>query len=286
MTSMPQPIIDVHMHCFTGRRHANAVRSDVERLRLQGVRNMVVVGMVNTRLNTKEMWNLIPDFVENRGDENFHEVEDLLELTRVSDGVIVPLVDTRHLWGEVAPALDGYVERGFKGIKGIYLCDDGNDLGVRGVPETFGITLQQYQKREWEIFAYAEAHDLPLLYHLDARRHGDVMHALMADFPRVRVEFAHFGIGRKAFSGMLDRYPNVFTDFAGMLPHIRSNPAGYRDFFLAYPDRICFATDAVLYNADTILEYLAMVKELKLPEEVEAQILSGNALRFLGRALE
>lgn len=283
---MPQGIIDVHMHCFTGRWQAEAVLSDLDRLRLKGVRNMVVVGMVNTRLDSEAMWNLIPDFVENRGSENFHEVEDLLELTRVSDGMIVPLVDTRHLWGEVAPALKGYLEQGFKGIKGIYLADDGNDLGVRGVPETFGITLQQYQKREWEIFAFAEAHDLPLLYHMDARRHADVMHAVLADFPRVRVEFAHLGIGRKAFSGILDRYPNVFTDFAGMLPHIRNNPAGYRDFFMHYPGRVCFATDAVLYNADTILEYIGMLKELKLPEEVEAQIFSGNALRFLGSALD
>ena len=283
---MFQNIIDVHMHCFTGPRHAEAVRSDIDRLRQAGVRNMVVVGMVNTHLDTKAMWDLIPDFVENRGDENFYEVENLLELTRLSNRVIVPLVDTRHLWGEVAPALNGYMERGFKGIKGIYLADDGNDLGVRGVPETLGITLAQYQRREWEIFAFAEAHDLPLLYHMDARRHGEEMAALLNDFPRVRVEFAHLGIGRKAFSGILDRYPNVFTDIAGMLPHIKNNPASYRDFIMHYADRVCFATDALLYQADTIFDYLELVKELKFPEEVEAQLLSGNAVRYLGRALD
>ena len=214
------------------------------------------------------------------------EVDDLLELARVSNRVIVPLIDTRHLWGEVAPALEGYLARGFKGIKGIYLADDGNDIGVRGVPETLGITLEQYQRREWEIFAFAEAHDLPLLYHLDARRHGDVMTALLDDFPKVRIEFAHLGIGRKSFAGILERYANVFTDFAGMLPHIRSNPSSYRDFFMQYKDRVCFASDALLYQADTIFDYIGMVKELKLPEEVETQIFSGNAVRFLGRALE
>jgi hypothetical protein len=283
---MSQEVIDVHMHCFTGLQQADAVLHDLDRLRQAGVRHLVVVGLVNTRLDRKQMWNVIPEFVENHGDERFFEVDNLLELTRLSEGMIVPLVDTRHLCGEVAPALQGYLARGFKGIKGIYLADDGNDLGVRGVPETLGITLEQYRKREWEIFAFAEANDLPLLYHLDARRHGDVMEALLRDFPKVRVEFAHLGIGRKAFSGILDRYPNVFTDFAGMLPHIANSPASYRDFFLRYADRVCFATDALLYQAATVFDYIEMLRELKLPADVEARIFSGNALRFLGRALD
>jgi hypothetical protein len=281
---MRPEIIDVHMHCFTGRWHADAVTHGIEKLRSEGVRNLVVVGLVNTHLDTETMWNLIPEYVENRGDPHFHEADDLLELTRISGEVIVPLVDTRHLWGDVSAALHGYLKSGFKGIKGIYL-DEGNDIGVRSVAETFGITLEQYRRREWEIFAFAEAHDLPLLYHIDARRHADVMTALLNDFPRVRVEFAHMGIGRKAFSAILDRYPNVFTDFAGMLHHVRNSPASYRDFIVHYADRVCFASDALLYQSEIILDYIQMVKELKLPEEVEAQVFNGNPVRFLGSAL-
>ena len=282
---MPQEIIDVHMHCFTGRWQSDAVKHGIAKLRREGVRNMAVVGLVNTHLDTEAMWNLIPDYVENRGDAHFHEAEDLLELSRVSEQVIVPLVDTRHLWGDVSPALQGYIKSGFKGIKGIYLADEENDIGVRSVPETFGISLEQYHRREWEIFAFAEAHDLPLLYHMDARRHGDVMMALLNDFPRVRVDFAHFGIGRKAFSTILDRYPNVYTDFAGMLHHIRNNPAGYRDFIMHYADRVCFASDALLYQYETVIDHIRMVKDLKLPEEVEALVFNGNPTRFLGSAL-
>ncbi len=278
-------IIDVHMHCFTDSGQQEAVRRKLDALRRAGVSNLVVVGLVNTHLDRERMWNLIPDFVENRGDELFYEAENLLALTGVSERMIVPLVDTRHLWGEVAPALQGYLERGFKGIKGIYLCDGGNDLGVRGGPETLGITLQQYQKREWEIFAFAEEHDLPLLYHLDARRHNDVMTALLNDFPRVRVEFAHLGISRRSFRGILDRCQNVFTDIAGLLPYIRGNRASYRDFIMHYPDRVCFASDSMLYQAEKVLDYIALVKELNLPEEVAAGLFSGNARRFLGSAL-
>ncbi len=271
--------------CFVGRRHGADVARDIGRLRRAGLRHMAVVGMVNTHLDAGAVWRLIPDFVENRGNPLLHEAEDLLELARVSDHVIIPLVDTRCLSGDVSPLLRGYIEQGFKGIKGIYLADEGNDIGVRGVPEVLGITLEQYHRREWEIFAFAQDNDLPLLYHMDARRYGDVMAALLDDFPRVRVNFPHFGISRKAFGAILDRYANVYTDIANMLPHIKNNPASYRDFIMHYPDRVCFASDAFLYQADTVLDYVGMVRELRLPQEIETQLFHGNPAQFLGRAL-
>jgi hypothetical protein len=52
-----------------------------------------------------------------------------------------------------------------------------------------------------------------------------------------------------------------------------------------YPDRVCFGSDAFLYQPETVLDYLEMVKDLKLPEEIEALVFNGNPARFLGRAL-
>lgn len=283
---MPQEIIDVHVHCLAGLQHADIVSRGIEMLRSEGLRHLVVVGLVNTHLDAERAGKLLPGFAENRGNPLCHEAEDLLELARQTAPAILPLVDTRHLWAEdVAAALQGYLAKGFRGIKGIYLADDGNDLGVVSVPDLFGISLSQYQRREREIFAFAEANDLPLLYHMDARRYGDLMVALLEDFPRLRVNFAHFGIGRSAFGKILDRYPNVYTDLSSMLPHVKNNPKSYRDFILHYADRVCFGSDALLYEPGTVLDYIRMVRELKLPEEVEARIFSGNPRRFLGRAL-
>ena len=279
-----QEIIDVHTHCFTGRRHLPEVARQLAELGRQGLRRVAVVGLVNTILDAEAVWNLLPRY-ENRGDPLFHEAQDLLELTRLTADALVPLVDTRHLWGEVPAALSGYLEQGFRGIKGIYLPDRENDLGVAGVPETFGITLKAYRRREWEIVAFAHARELPLIYHLDARRHGDVMQALLDDFPGIRVNFPHFGISRSAFRKVLDRYPNVFTDLSSMLPHIRNNPESYRDFITHYPDRVCFGSDAFLYSLDTVSDYIKVVRELKLPPETEARVFSLNPTRFLGSAL-
>lgn len=281
---MPE-IIDVHLHCFVGRTYEAALVRDLAILRRAGIGRMVVIGLVNDHPDPETTWNLIPDYVENHGDPFFNEADDLLALTESVDKVFLPFVDTRYLRGNVVTVLDGYMGRGFRGIKGIYLPDNENDLGVGNVPETLGITLEQYRRREWELFAYAQAHDLPLLYHMDARRYGDTMKALLDDFPHVRVNFPHLGIGRKAFSSFLDRYPNVFTDIASLLPHMRRNPSSYRDFIVHYSDRVCFGSDAFLYQPLPVLDYIALVKELGLPEEIEVQVFNGNPIRFLGRAL-
>ena len=282
---MPQEIIDVHVHCFTGRGNWDLVSRQLADLARAGLRRLAVSGMVNTRLDADAVWNLLPTY-ENLGGPLFHEADDLLELTRLSGHALVPLVDTRHLWGTVPDALQGYLDQGFRGIKGIYLPDNGNDLGVGNVPDTFGITLEEYRRREWEIFAFAQARDLPLLYHMDARRYGDLMQALLEDFPGIRVNFPHFGISRSAFRKVLDRYPNVFTDLSSMLPHLRKNPESYRDFIMHYSDRVCFGSDAFLYTLDTVLDYIQVVRDLKLPQEVEEQVFSLNPLRFLGDALD
>ena len=277
-----QEIIDVHCHCFAGPGQAAQVAAGLARLRAAGVSRLAVMGLVNTTFDEENIWKLIPEGFDNLGDPLFYEVDDLLRFNRDSGGMLFPMVDTRCLVGDVPELLQGYVDRGFLGIKGLYLADAGNDLRVGSIPAVFGISLEQYHRREWQIFAFAEAHDLPVLYHMDANRHGDVMRAILDDFPRLRINFPHFGIGRKAFRQILDAYPNVFTDIAFMKPHILQNPASYADFIGHYPDRVCFGSDALLYQPEIVLDYIDLVRSLNLPGELEDKVFSGNPRRFLG----
>lgn len=281
----PQEIIDVHLHCFASVGQAAELGRGLERLRREGVRHLAVMGLVNTHLDERAIWNLMPSYVENRGDALFNEASDLLDLARLQGPMLVPLVDARHLWGPVSSVLGQYMDRGFRGLKSVYLPDNDNDLGVGNVPDTFGISLEQYHRREWEIFDFARRHDLPLVYHMDARRYGDVMLRLLEDFPEVRVCFPHLGISRRSLAKILDRYPGVYTDLAAMAPHVRANPESYRDFILHYPERICFGSDAFLYTPARVLDHIHMVRELNLPPEIETRIFSTNPRAFLGRAL-
>lgn len=280
----PFEIIDVHCHCFAGLDQAERVNQGLARLRSHGVSCMAVMGLINTSLDEQAVWKLIPDGFENLGDPLFNEADDLLQFARQNGSMLFPMLDTRHLHGDVPALLQNYYERGFRGIKGLYLADDGNDLNIGNVPDTFSISLVDYHRREWEIFAFAQAKSLPVLYHMDARRYGDTMRAILDDFPRLRINFPHFGIGRKAFSEILDRYTNVYTDIAFLAPHIRSNPTSYIDFIKHYQDRVCFGTDALLYQPDIVLDYIELVKSLQLPEEIENKVFSLNPRRFLGLA--
>lgn len=276
--------IDVHTHCFTGSAWAQEVLDQSCELRRQGFSHVVAIGMVNTRLSFDEVRPLIPEWVENRGDPLYRELGELLEHARRSEGFIIPLVDTRYLWGDVASTLSGYVEQGVRGIKGIWLTDR-NDIGVKGVPETFGITLKEYRRREWEIFSYAQSNDLPLLYHMDAREHADTMAAMMRDFPRVRVNFPHFGIGRKPFAKILDNHPGVYTDMANLLPYLKKSPDSYRDFIVHYQDQVCLGSDSFLYDMGAILNYLEALRAMGLPEDVLHKVCNVNPRAFLGKAL-
>ena len=280
-----QEIIDVHCHCFAGLGQAERVSHGLARLRKEGVSHMAVMGLVNTSLNAQDVWKLIPEGFENLGDPLFNEAEDLLRFTHQNGTLLFPMLDTRMLSGEVQNFLHKHIQRGFRGIKGLYLADDGNDLNLTSVPDTFGISLEQYHQREWEIFAFAESNDLPVLYHMDANRYGEVMRAILDDFPRLRINFPHFGIGRKAFRQILDRYPNVYTDIAFMLPHIQNNPASYSDFISHYSDRVCFGSDALIYQPEIVIDYIELVRSLKLPEKIENKVFSENPRRFLGRSL-
>lgn len=283
-TDQPE-IIDVHCHCFAGMEQAEQVKSGLARLRRAGVRHLAVMGLGNTRLDVDDINRLIPDGFPNFGNPLYNEIDLLLQFTRQSEGMLFPMIDTRCMAADPLNQLQEAVSRGFRGIKGLYLADDGNDLNLSSVPDTFGISLKRYHQREWDIFAFAEANDLPVLYHMDAKRYGDMMRAILDDFPRLRINFPHFGIGRKAFSRILDTYPNVFTDIAYMRPHILKAPESYHDFICHYPDRVCFGSDALLYQPHIVLQYIDLVSSLQLPEEIERRVFSENPLRFLGEAV-
>ncbi len=277
-----QEIVDVHCHCFAGVGQAGMVSRGLAQLRKAGVSHMAVMGLVNTSLNAQDVWKLIPEGFENLGDPLFNEADELLEFSQQNDPMLFPMLDTRMLSGAVSSFLQEHLNRGFRGIKGLYLADDGNDLALASVPETFGISLEQYHQREWEIFAFAEANELPVLYHMDANRYGSVMRALLDDFPRLRINFPHFGIGRKAFGKILDRYPNVYTDIAYMMPHMQNSPASYCDYISHYEDRVCFGSDALIYQPEIVLDYVRLVRSLKLPVEIEDKVFSANPRSFLG----
>jgi hypothetical protein len=283
MGQTDQPdIIDVHCHFLSGLGQSELIAAGLADLRKAGLGQVAVMGLVNTSFNAEEIARLIPEGFTNCGDPLYYEVDTLLQLSQQNPGMLFPMVDTRCMTGNTPQLLQNYIARGFRGIKGLCLADAGNDLQLASIPELFGISYQQFHEREWQIFSFAEANELPVLYHMDVNRYNDMTLAILNDFPQLRINFPHFGIGRKALRKILDSYPNVYTDIAYMRPHILKSPESYRDFICHYPDRVCFGTDALLYQLETITQYIELVKSLHLPVEIERKVFSENPRRFLG----
>ncbi len=282
---MPIPeIIDVHTHCFTGRAGLPALVPVVGELKKRGFTRVVTLGLINTAFDRETAACIMPPFVDNRGAQTFDEADDLLGLADDLRPFLIPFADMRHLAGDPAPELSFRIGQGFMGIKGIYLPDENNDLGVRPIPDALGMTRAAYERRESEVFRFAEERGLPLLYHMDARRYGDRMESLLKDFPRARVNIPHLGVSRKAFAPFLERHENLFTDFAFLKTHVEKDPAGYRDFMVAFADRICFGTDALLHGLLECADYADMMDGLRLGPEITEKICSANPRRFLGPA--
>jgi predicted TIM-barrel fold metal-dependent hydrolase len=219
---------------------------------------------------------------------------------------IIPFcaVDPRCTTGN--PNRFGHVE-GVKGMKEI--LKRYKDQGARGMGEhKVGLPFDD----RLMMFLYEACADLelPILFHLDDIRSPDVpglprlQHALeafpglpfighaagfwasisgdakMEDFgryPKIPTPVAPGG----ALDKIMDRYANLYGDL--------SEPGGYcaiardekfgRDFLIRRADRLLFGTDFLM--ADQEVPQFDLFDSLKLPDEVQAKIFRGNAIRLL-----
>ncbi len=94
-----QEIIDVHCHCFAGRQQVEIVAAGIAGLRAAGVSCLAVMGLVNTCLDVRDVWALVPEGFDYFGDPSYNETEDLLHFNAKSGGIIFPMIDTRCMYG-------------------------------------------------------------------------------------------------------------------------------------------------------------------------------------------
>ncbi len=219
---------------------------------------------------------------------------------------IIPFcaVDPRCTTGN--PNRYGHVE-GARGIKEILRRY--KDQGARGMGE-HKVGLPFDDRLMMLLYEACADLELPILFHLDDIRSPDtpglprLQHALqafpslpfighaagfwasisgdatMADFgryPKIPTPVALGG----ALDKIMDKYPNLYGDL--------SEPGGYcaiardlkfgRDFLIRRADRLLFGTDWLM--ADQEVPHFDLFDSLKLPDDVQAKIYRGNAVRLL-----
>ncbi len=145
-----------------------------------------------------------------------------------------------------------------------------------------GIKVHRHDARiTREICEAAAAYDLPVLY--DVMGQVSTVYLLAQEYPQVRFIIPHLGsfgddwAAQKEFLDPLSRYPNIYTDTAGVRRFDLLVEAARR----AGPGKILFGSDGPWLHPG--LE-LAKVRLLGLPPAGLSQVLAGNFLRLIPAA--
>ncbi|PLX43189.1 MAG: hypothetical protein C0609_08975 [Deltaproteobacteria bacterium] len=284
--------IDVHLHwCLFGRNQAE-VKNELLHLENVGYEALVVLPLPGLGASPERVLNLVPgayrslckltaeatanDDLESwrpfkaawDGEHHKLKLKSFIDL-RAWDGV----KELSYWWGE-----------GHDGIKGILVAEEDTEtMAMPPMREAPGISREAYFDAQKNLFKLTREKDVPLIYHVDVTRHGDFIEEQLSTYTDLKINLPHLGFSRKYFAGILERHANVMSDISSLGPYIQKAPEAYREFIMAFPDRIMLGSDTIASSSlAEASAYLEIVKNLNLPEDVEAALLWGNASRFLG----
>ena len=152
------------------------------------------------------------------------------------------------------------------------------DLGLRGLKLHHGCDRFDLSSPSvHEILAACAPHGWPVIFHSIGV--VGTLASLAAAHARTIIVFGHMGglwswrAARECMDAA-EQHPNVYLETSSMLVSWMIREAAER-----VPDRVLFGSDAPAIHPKVELEKILLCK---LPAEVEAKILGGNAARLLG----
>jgi predicted TIM-barrel fold metal-dependent hydrolase len=185
---------------------------------------------------------------DNRGYRE--QMASLLELAKRDPDFIIPYATLEPGEPDAIAVLDDAVRNGARGLK-----------LMSGHPDYYQMPLDA--PAMLAIFEEVRALGIPVLMHVSPKRIPKQMpefeHLLQA-FPDVTLVAAHYARTPPDFAEtarLLDTYPNLFMDvsmgaglprYQGEIPRYLRQ---YRDFVLAYQDRLLWGTDMILDDEET-----------------------------------
>ena len=165
---------------------------------------------------------------------------------------IVPFLDTRFMENHIAEKIKMYKQRGFIGLKLLYVPEEDTTFHIGGMEKTFGRTCKQSEKITSLIIEQASSQGMPILMHVDLRRYGDFVEEMIRSHPGTHFNIPHFGFSRRVMSFLLEKYPNCYTDMSSLTLFMEKEAAPYKSFIKQYQDRILFGSDAVIGQPERV----------------------------------
>jgi len=195
---------------------------------------------------------------------------------------IIPFLDARFIENHIEQKMKSFRQRGFKGLKLLYVPEEDVEYRVGGMEKAFGRTCRQSEKITSLIIESAASLGMSILMHADLRRYGKFVEEMIASCPMTNFNIPHFGFSRKAISSLLKKYPNCYTDLSSLRAFMEKDPESYQGFIRRYQDRILFGSDALISQPDRIQSEIKFLDQFLNDIEIFHKLANKNYRAFHG----
>jgi len=193
---------------------------------------------------------------------------------------IVPFLDARFIENQIEQKIKMFRQRGFKGLKLLYVPEEDPALKVGGMEKTFGRACKQSEEITALLIESASSQGMSVMMHVDLRKYGKFVEEMIRRHPQTNFNIPHFGFSRRAISFLLERYPNCYTDLSSLKPFMEKEPVSYEEFIRRYQDRILFGSDALIIQPELVQATLKFIDRFLDDIEIFHKLANKNYLAF------
>jgi hypothetical protein len=194
---------------------------------------------------------------------------------------IIPFLDARFMGDHIEDKIRMYRQRGFQGLKLLYVPEEDKEFRIGGMEEAFGRTCRQSEKITSLIIEQTSFQGMPILMHVDLKRYRDFVEEMISGFPKTHFNIPHFGYSRKVVSQLLDKYPNCYTDMSSLTSFMEKDPAAYKSFIQRYQDRVLFGSDAIIGEPERVHSALQFMKRFLSDKEIFDKLVNRNYKSYM-----
>lgn len=195
---------------------------------------------------------------------------------------IIPFADGHFIEDEIEYKIRRFREKGFQGLKLLYVPEEDPENRMGGMEQAFARTLKPSEAITSRLIDSACSEGMWVLLHADLRKYGEFVTEMVRIHPRTPFNIPHIGSSRKAMSFLLDAYPNCYTDLSSLTPAMERDPDTYRRFLIEYQDRVLFGSDALIGLPEHVQSTLEFIRRFLDNEAVFSRLTYKNELRFHG----
>jgi hypothetical protein len=274
---------DAHIHFFCDCP-ANELKHIFEALENIGLAGMDALVIAEFPPGIETVLKMIPGvYHPHVSPGTLENQKDPFPILNLTDHLrIIPFLDARFIGDHIQQKIRMFHQRGFKGLKLLYVPEEDLEYRVGGMEKAFCRTRKESEKITALLIESASSHGMSILMHADLRKHGEFVAEMIRCHPRTNFNIPHFGFSRRAISSLLENYPNCYTDLSSLRIFMERDPESYRNFIQRYQDRILFGSDAIVSQPEKVQTALEFLERFLENAEIFFKLVNKNYLTFHG----